>query len=83
MPKKSTPGALEITLAFRVTAEAYKSIEGAMKQERRIESDVCRCLLERGLAAYKRDGRLFEPPENSRFENPRESRRAAGHGNKT
>lgn len=54
---------LNKTLAFRVADDAYKHIEAAMDRERRTESDICRALLIRGLAAYKRDGRLFEPEE--------------------
>ena len=58
-----TPAGLNKTLAFRVADADYKVIEQAMERERRTESDVCRALLQRGLAAYKRDGRIFEPEE--------------------
>lgn len=60
MPKPQT---LNKTVAFRVPDDARKSIEAAMTRERRTESDVCRALLIRGIAAYMRDGRLFEPDE--------------------
>ena len=54
---------LNKTLAFRVADADYKTIEQAMERERRTESDICRALLLRGIAAYKRDGRIFEPEE--------------------
>lgn len=73
MPRKPKVG-LPKTPGFRVSAETSKAIEDAMRQERRIESDICRSLLVRGLAAYKRDGQLFESLE---------SRKAAAHGNKS
>jgi hypothetical protein len=56
----SRPLGLNKTVAFRIADDSYKAIEAAMAHERRTESDVCRALLVRGLAAYKRDGRLFE-----------------------
>jgi hypothetical protein len=62
MPSKQKQG-LNKTLAFRVSDETYDSLELIMERERRIESDVSRELLKRGLAAYRRDGRLFEPEE--------------------
>ena len=47
--------------AFRVTAEVSKVVRGIVKDDRRTISDVARALLERGVAAYLRDGKLFEP----------------------
>lgn len=54
---------LNKTLAFRIADETHRSLELIMHRERRIESDVCRELLLRGIAAYERDGHLFEPAE--------------------
>jgi hypothetical protein len=61
MPKKSSQEGLVKTVAFRVTPEDAEAIAAAMHKERRTESDVCRALLGRGIAAYRRDGQIFEP----------------------
>lgn len=61
MPKRSPQEGLVKTVAFRVTAEDAEAIAAAMRAERRTESDICRSLLGRGIAAYKRDKQLFEP----------------------
>lgn len=52
---------LKEMLSYRVSATVYKGVEAVSVKERRDLSDVSRALLERGLAAYKRDGQLFEP----------------------
>lgn len=49
------------TLGFRVTEDDYEAIAQAMAKERRTESEVSRAFIGRGIAAYKRDGLLFEP----------------------
>jgi hypothetical protein len=49
------------TIAFRVTRPVYAFIESVMSRERRELAEVGRALLDRGIAAYKRDGLLFEP----------------------
>jgi hypothetical protein len=51
--------------AFRVKDEVSKVIRGIVKADRRNISDVTRALLERGVAAYKRDGKLFEPQDET------------------
>jgi hypothetical protein len=51
--------------AFRVTEEVSKVVRGIVKKDRRTISDVARALLERGAAAYLRDGNLFEPEEKA------------------
>jgi hypothetical protein len=48
------------TLSFRVTDKFYQRLWDIGKSERRILSEVSLALLERGLAAYERDGSLFE-----------------------
>jgi hypothetical protein len=47
--------------AFRVNEDVSKVVRGIVKKDRRSISDVARALLERGVAAYQRDGELFEP----------------------
>jgi hypothetical protein len=47
--------------AFRVNDEVSKVVRGIVKTDRRTISDVARALLERGVAAFLRDGKLFEP----------------------
>ena len=57
---------VETIPAFRVTTDAYKVIKYLEGHERRKISDVARALLDRGIAAFQRDGLLFEPaPEES------------------
>lgn len=87
MPKEPLPK----TLGFRVSEDAYRAIETAMREERRIESDVCRAFIERGIAAYKRDGKLFEPEQTDRarykptpvVSNAPERKRTTGEQKKT
>lgn len=50
--------------AFRVTEEVSRVVRDIVKTDRRTISDVARALLERGVAAYQRDGLLFEPRED-------------------
>jgi hypothetical protein len=52
---------LKETLSLRVTEQLYKELERAAAAERRDLSDAARALLERGVAAYKQDRKLFEP----------------------
>jgi hypothetical protein len=56
---------LSETLAFRVTARVYNRTDEIAKGTRREMADVERALYERGLAAYERDGQLFEPEDTS------------------
>jgi hypothetical protein len=51
------------TVAFRVTNSLYSSLQELTAKERRKLSEVALALLERGLAAYQRDGQLFEPAD--------------------
>lgn len=53
------------TLAFRVTARVYKAVKEIAEAERRRMSEVEIAIFERGLAAYQRDGLLFEPVKSS------------------
>lgn len=55
---------LSETLAFRVTSGVYERTKDIAKKTRRELADVERALYERGLAAYERDGELFEPEED-------------------
>lgn len=48
------------TIAFRVTATMHEQLQIIAKAERRKMSEVELALLERGLAAYGRDSKLFE-----------------------
>ena len=50
------------TYTLRVPLELENELEVIATSERRKRSDIARFLLERGLAAYHRDGLLFEPP---------------------
>lgn len=47
---------------FRITESTNKSLEEIANRERRNVSEVSYALLERGLLAYGRDGKLFEFP---------------------
>lgn len=47
---------------FRIPVELENELERIAQVERRKRSDIARFLVERGLAAYKRDNGLFEPP---------------------
>ena len=49
------------TIAFRVTDDVYRMLNRLADQERRKVSEIVTALLARGVAAYNRDGRLFEP----------------------
>jgi hypothetical protein len=51
--------------AFRVKRSDYETIIKRAKDDRRASTDVVRALLERGIAAMRRDGLLFEPEEES------------------
>lgn len=51
--------------AFRVGQAVSDVIRKVVKEDRRTISDVARALLERGVAAYLRDGKLFEPPSSN------------------
>lgn len=48
-------------VTFRVSTELYDRINEIAVAERRKPNEVARALLERGSAAYNRDGQLFEP----------------------
>jgi hypothetical protein len=50
-------------LSFRVSPTLYRLIEQIAKAERRKPNEVARALLERGAAAYQRDGEIFETDE--------------------
>jgi hypothetical protein len=56
------------TVGFRIPKEHEQIIERLMRDFRRNESDVCRFLLERGIAAYQQDGRLFEGEKEAIYE---------------
>jgi hypothetical protein len=47
--------------AFRIDEHTSQVVRKIVKDDRRSISDVARALLERGVAAYDRDGKLFEP----------------------
>jgi len=55
---------LSETLAFRVTPAVYQYLNDLAAKDRRKLSEVATALLERGIAAFKRDGRLFEPEKD-------------------
>lgn len=50
-------------IAFRVYPSLYEVVTSLAHRERRKLSEVELALFERGVAAYKRDGLLFEPEE--------------------
>jgi hypothetical protein len=50
-------------LSLRIPRSLYESLDEVARQDRRKLSEVGLALLERGYAAYERDGRLFEPEE--------------------
>ena len=52
---------LTAQITFRSTDELYNLLEKIAVKERRRSNEVARALLERGIAAYERDGELFEP----------------------
>jgi len=58
MPTKER---LSETIAFRVTPTIYRFLDELGTRERRKMSEIATALLERGIAAYKRDRELFEP----------------------
>jgi hypothetical protein len=51
--------------ALRVGESVSRVIREIHKTDRRQIADVARALLERGVAAYLRDGQLFEPEEKN------------------
>lgn len=52
---------LKSQVTFRVSDEVYDRLNEIAQDERRKQNEVARALLERGIAAYERDGQLFEP----------------------
>lgn len=58
-------GKLTDQLTFRVYKKTFTKVEEIRKKERRVQNEVARALLERGIAAYERDGQLFEPDSNN------------------
>ena len=48
-------------VAFRVYSSLYQVVTDLAKRERRKLSEIELALFERGVAAFKRDGLLFEP----------------------
>lgn len=50
-------------IAFRVYPSLYEVVTSLAHKERRKLSEVELALFERGVAAYQRDGLLFEPEE--------------------
>jgi hypothetical protein len=48
-------------LSFRITRSFYEEIDHIARTDRRKLSEVAVALLERGVAAFRRDGELFEP----------------------
>jgi len=50
-------------IAFRVYPSLYQVVTGLAASERRKLSEVELAIFERGVAAYQRDGLLFEPEE--------------------
>lgn len=50
-------------IAFRVYPSLYQVVISLATKERRKLSEVELALFERGVAAYQRDGLLFEPEE--------------------
>lgn len=57
---ENTGGKLTEQLSFRVSPRLYGTIELIAKKQRRKPNEVARALLERGVAAFYRDGVLFE-----------------------
>lgn len=53
-------------IAFRVYPSLYQVVIALATKERRKLSEVELALFERGVAAYQRDGLLFEPEEKVR-----------------
>ncbi|HKS27104.1 MAG TPA: hypothetical protein VJS44_04765 [Pyrinomonadaceae bacterium] len=56
---------LKSQVTFRVSDEIYETINDIAIKERRKQNEAARALLERGVAAYNRDGLLFEPTRNN------------------
>ena len=50
-------------IAFRVYPSLYQVVTSLAQKERRKLSEVELAIFERGVAAYQRDGLLFEPEE--------------------
>lgn len=57
---------LSETIAFRVYPSLYQVVTELAAKERRKLSEVELALFERGVAAFQRDGQLFEPMQESR-----------------
>lgn len=51
-------------VTFRVTAKVKTRLLAIADEETRRWNEIARFLLERGLAAYKQDKELFEPPKS-------------------
>ena len=58
---------LKAQLTFRVSEADYDRLQEIAEGERRKMNEVARALLERGLAAYHRDGKLFEPSDDGGY----------------
>jgi hypothetical protein len=54
---------LTAQITFRLSGELYEAMQEVAQKERRKPTEIARALLERGYAAYQRDGQLFEPEE--------------------
>jgi hypothetical protein len=52
---------LQSQVTFRVTSKVYKRLQEIAEKERRKMNEVARALLDRGLAAYGADEKLFQP----------------------
>jgi hypothetical protein len=63
-------------LSFRITRSFYEEIDHIARTDRRKLSEVAVALLERGVAAFRRDGELFEPS----LEHPAEPGHRPGAG---
>lgn len=63
---------LNSQVTFRLNDKLYRRIQAIASKERRKGNEVSRALLERGIAAYERDGELFEP-ESEPLTNGRQS----------
>lgn len=59
-------GKLTEQLTYRIYKLTLDKLEKIIKKERRTQNEVARALLDRGIAAYERDGLLFEPEENEK-----------------
>lgn len=64
---------LNSQVTFRLNDKLYRRIQLIAKEERRKANEVSRALLERGIAAYEKDGELFEPESEPLTNNGRQS----------